>query len=216
MGGLNHPKTRKHRKVCNFHSQSMVSISTSGGFLDTLAWALNNFALVFLCASTFGRSWEHATGDKNDVPKPRPNPTNETQPPHPYDYYLSPFDQCGKNSSHTVACGLFSSVQFFIVISIIVVLFSYIYERFPMVKKEVKKSHLVVGSLWFVAGLSHLVGVACWASFIQKNSAFFRVHTEGHPNLMSWAHGQAFNFGWIGVTLVLISSVMFIYYGFRF
>ena len=214
----------------------MVAISTTGSLLDVVAYAVNNIALIFLCASTFGRSWQHGHGDKRDLPNPgpRPKPGNLTdtmksglaqlqvgddpKPPNPADYYQSPFDECKRHSDHTEACGLLYTTRFFILISIFIIAISYIYERLPMVRKAhgETKRHFYTGGLWILSAIMHLIGLCTYTGWINANSAFFKQDIDAHFNFFVWGYGQAYNFGWIGVVLELLSAFMFIYFGWAF
>ena len=199
-----------------------MAISTTGALLDGLAFMLNNIALVFMCGSVFGKSWQHGVGDKNDLPpRPGPTPNNNSlgdDAPQPIEYFISPFDECRKHSSHTNSCGLLYTTRFFIVIALVITVISYLFERLPMFKKSQgeAKSHLYTGIIWLTSALMFMIGLCCYTGWINNNSKFFKKDIDSHLNVLDWGYGQAYNFGWIGMILEVLSGFMFIYFGWAF
>ena len=169
-----------------------------------------------------GRSWEHGTGVLPDIPKPGPKPNPEPAGPKPVrDVYFGPFDECAKHSSHTVGCSKMFTCQLFLILSILTLKLSYSFERLQPVKNYfgLKKQKIIVGCVWILTAIFMVTVLALFDSFIRKdNAAFFREETDGHnfDDIVTWKHGEAYTFGWVGASLNVVAGVMFIVLGHKF
>merc|ERR1712127_865798 len=119
--------------------EKIMNIQSSGAFLDNFIFTLSIISFTFMCASVFGRSWEHGSGI---LPEFQCNITKnhleilQDVPKNPTDVYFGPFDECGQQSSHVNACGKMYTCRFFLVTTLIILICSYTFERFEFVKKQ--------------------------------------------------------------------------------
>ena len=212
-----------------------MKLQSTGACFDNIVYSLSIVAFTFICASVFGRSWEHGSGVIPDYLKPGPknltsiNPKilinqlsqddNPAPPDPPVDYYFGPFDECGKQSSHTNACSKLYTCRFFLVTALITAIVSYCLDRLIILKNNLgeNKLHMIVGSLWILTAFFMMIALSLWSTFITKdNRKFFRKGSETHLRVLDWKHGQAYNFGWIGFTLQVICGGLFIFIGWVF
>ena len=77
----------------------------------------------------------------------------------------------------------------------------------------------MVGCVWILSAIFMITVLGLFDSFIRNdNAAFFREETEGHnfDSIVSWGHGEAYTFGWVGASLNVVAGVMFIVCGAKF
>lgn len=199
----------------------MCGLQSTGGLLDNLAFTLNIFGFAFVAMSLISHEWEHGVGKLPSDPAPK-NATEAPKPPEPdVDVYFWPFAECGKFSGHTNACSKMYTIRACLIFGLIIQIFSLIFERLFLIKNKLgeSKTRIVCGSLWLCVSLCMIISVGMFNTFITKdNQKFYRrtASIPGHPEILTWKHGEAYNFGWIACTLELVSGVLMILVGWKF
>lgn len=137
------------------------------------------------------------------------------------DVYFGPFDDCGKHSTHTAECSKMFTCRLLLISAILHFAIPYIVDRVPFCQTKcgMPKLKCVVGFNWIAGSILMIATLSLFDVFIRKdNASFFREETDGHnfDDIVTWRHGAAYNFGWIGASLNLVAGAIYMVIGWKF
>ena len=145
----------------------------------------------------------------------------EPEKPKPQrDVYFGPFDECGKHSTHTAECSKMYTCRLLLILAILHIAIPYVVERIPLAQNKcgMSKLKIMVGFNWIAGFILMTACLSLFDVFIRKdNSAFFREETDGHnfDDIVTWEHGAAYSFGWVGASLNLVAGAMYMLIGWK-